>query len=88
MARLEAERDQHRREIDRHARQEVKIARMERKLDRLCLSVESLVSARQRQREQWQWVLKLALFVGLTIGAEMASGAWGRVLSALAQRFA
>lgn len=79
-ARLEAESAQHRKELDR-------LARMERKLDRLCLSLESLDAWRRRQREHWLWLLKLAAFVVLTAGAEMASGAWGRVLSALAQRF-
>lgn len=81
VARLEAERDQHRKELDR-------LARVEKKLDRLCLSVESLIAWRRRRQEHWLWAARQTFYAGLLIGAELVSGVWGRVFGALAKAFA
>jgi transposase len=81
LAHLESESAQLRKELDA-------LARLEKKLDRLCQNVESLMRSRNRCRQLLFRGLRWAAWLSATIGAEMVLGAWGRVLRALAQRFA
>ena len=88
LARLESDRDQHRRELDGQASKLATLESIDRKLDRLCASLASLEDWRRRSREQSLWLLRMAAFAALLIGSELASGAWGRIFGALARRLA
>ena len=86
LARLESDRHHDRAALDALVRQCEALPEINRKLDRLCASLTSLQEWRQRSREQWLWLLRMAVFGALLIGSELASGAWGRIFGALAKR--